>query len=55
MLGNYKELRIHMNGLQRLVYMRGGLQSLGWDGILHTFISWYRVLLPQPNSESWPD
>ena len=20
--------------------MRGGLQSLGWDGILHTFISW---------------
>ena len=20
--------------------MRGGLQSLGWDGILHNFISW---------------
>lgn len=21
--------------------MRGGLQSLGWDGVLHMFISWY--------------
>ena len=40
MLGNYKELRIHMDGLQRMVNMRGGLQSLGWGGVLHMFISW---------------
>ena len=39
-MGNYKELRIHVNGLQKLVNMRGGVQSLGWGGVLHKFISW---------------
>ncbi|CAD6580673.1 MAG: hypothetical protein ASARMPRED_000295 [Alectoria sarmentosa] len=43
-LGNYKELRIHMSGLQTMVHMRGGLQSLGWGGVLHMFISWQDLL-----------
>lgn len=43
-LGNYKEFQIHINGLQRMVYMRGGLQSLGWDGVLHMFIAWQDLL-----------
>lgn len=43
-LGNCKELRVHMNGLQRMVYMRGGLHSLGWDGVLRMFISWQDLL-----------
>lgn len=55
MLGNYRELRIHMNGLQRLVYMRGGSQSLGWEGILHTFISWYVISFYWPSVGNWPD
>lgn len=45
-MGNYKELRIHMDGLQRMVYMRGGLHELGWGHILHMFISWYFIPLP---------
>ena len=40
MNGNHKELRIHMNGLVKMVEMRGGLQELGWNGVLHMFISW---------------
>ena len=44
-----------MNGLKRLVHMRGGLQSLGWDGILHTFISWYDIILSWLELESWLD
>lgn len=35
-----------MNGLQRMVYMRGGLHELGWGHVLHMFISWY--LTPKP-------
>ena len=35
-----------------MVYMRGGLQSLGWGGVLHMFISWYMVSLPQSNLAS---
>lgn len=43
-----------MSGLQRLVYLRGGLHSLGWGGILHTFISWYRILSPWANIDIRP-
>lgn len=31
--------------------MRGGIQNLGWDGVLHMFISWYILSLP---SQAWP-
>ena len=40
MYGNYSELTVHMDALRALVRMRGGLQQLGWNGVLHTFISW---------------
>lgn len=38
--GNCKDLRIHMDALAEMVKMRGGLQGLGWSGVLHMFISW---------------
>ncbi len=38
--GNAKDLQIHMNALAKMVEMRGGLGALGWDGVLHMFISW---------------
>ena len=41
-----------MKGLQRMVYMRGGLNRLGWDGVLHMFISWYLVPSPWPSVET---
>ena len=37
---NYDEFRIHMNALQQMVKMRGGLKQLGWGGVLHMFLSW---------------
>ena len=40
MNGNFEDMRIHMNGLVKMVEMRGGLQELGWNGVLHMFISW---------------
>lgn len=52
MLGNAAELKIHMNALTKMVYLRGGLQQLGWSGVLHMFISWqdllYSSILAQP-------
>ena len=44
-----------MNGLQKMVYLRGGLQSLGWDGVLHMFISWYSIPLAWPSARTWLD
>ena len=38
--GNAKDLQIHMKALAKMVEMRGGLGALGWDGVLHMFISW---------------
>lgn len=35
-----------------MVYMRGGLQSLGWGGVLHMFISWYLIPLLWPSVET---
>ena len=37
--GKYKDLRIHLNALERMIGMRGGFRSLGWHGVLHAFIS----------------
>lgn len=38
--GSHEDLRIHMDALQRMISMRGGLQRLGWEGVLHMFIAW---------------
>ena len=38
--GSHEDLRIHMDALQRMVSMWGGLQRLGWEGVLHMFIAW---------------
>lgn len=46
---NYHELSVHMSALERMVRMRGGLQQLGWDGILQMFISWWVA----PRNETW--
>ena len=50
--GNSAELHIHMNALTRMVRLRGGLQQLGWAGVLHMFISWqdllYSTITAQP-------
>ncbi len=40
MNGDCEELRIHMYALAKMVKMRGGLQELGWGGVLLMFISW---------------
>ena len=39
---NYKELKIHMNALKKMVNIRGGLQEL--CAVLHMFISWQDLL-----------
>ncbi|KAL2041304.1 hypothetical protein N7G274_005686 [Stereocaulon virgatum] len=44
--GSQEDLRIHMTALQRMVSMRGGLQRLGWEGVLHMFIAWQDFLAP---------
>ncbi|KAL6715821.1 hypothetical protein ACLMJK_006782 [Lecanora helva] len=38
--GNYEELKVHMGALRRMVSIRGGLENLGWEGILHMLLSW---------------
>ncbi|CAD6577550.1 MAG: hypothetical protein ASARMPRED_008317 [Alectoria sarmentosa] len=38
--GNQHDLSVHMDGLDKMVTIRGGLQQLGWDGVLQLFISW---------------
>ena len=34
------EMQIHLNALERMVQMRGGLQELGMDGALQMTIKW---------------
>lgn len=40
MNGSCADLQIHMEALAKMVELRGGLQQLGWGGVLHMFISW---------------
>lgn len=40
MYGDASSYRVHMMGLQRMVHMRGGLKSLGLDGLLERMIVW---------------
>lgn len=39
--GTHHDLSVHMDALEKMVRMRGGLQQLGWDGVLQMFISWW--------------
>lgn len=39
--GVYHDMSVHMDALEKMVRMRGGLQQLGWDGVLQMFISWW--------------
>ncbi|PNS18413.1 hypothetical protein CAC42_6230 [Sphaceloma murrayae] len=38
--GNTEVFHAHMDGLERIVRMRGGLPELGWDGLLERMILW---------------
>lgn len=38
--GDYDEMNIHMHGLAQLIGMRGGLRSLGMDGVLAGELLW---------------
>lgn len=38
--GDYHEMNIHMRGLAHLVELRGGLNTLGMDGILPGEVIW---------------
>ena len=40
--GTISSAAIHMNGLQRMVELRGGLSSLGMSGILRRMVLWYQ-------------
>lgn len=42
--GIYHDMSVHMDALEKMVRMRGGLQQLGWDGVLQMFISWQDLL-----------
>jgi len=38
--GDYEEMAVHMQGLAKLVDLRGGLPALGMDGLLAGEIQW---------------
>ncbi|KAL6716637.1 hypothetical protein ACLMJK_006205 [Lecanora helva] len=42
--GNTEELQLHMKALKRMVALRGGLEGLGWKGVLHMIIAWEDLL-----------
>ncbi|MCJ1314004.1 hypothetical protein MMC25_007684 [Agyrium rufum] len=42
--GNYVAMVMHMDALEKMVKLRGGLRALGMDGILHMLISWQDML-----------
>ncbi len=40
MYGDSSAYQIHMSGLKQMVRLRGGLQSLGLDGLIARMILW---------------
>lgn len=41
MNGDLEEVSIHLPAVARMVHIRGGVGSLGWEGVLHMFLFWY--------------
>lgn len=39
--GDSRKARIHMNGLRQMVAMRGGMNTLGMNGVLRRLVLWY--------------
>lgn len=40
MFGSLENYGIHMKGLSRVVGLRGGLTTLGFNGLLHRIVVW---------------
>ena len=43
--GDLVEMQMHMNALERMVELRGGLHTLGMDGILQIVVKWSSNLI----------
>ncbi|KIM95653.1 hypothetical protein OIDMADRAFT_148736 [Oidiodendron maius Zn] len=43
MSGDLASWELHMNGLETMIKMKGGLANLGLDGLIHRMISWVDV------------
>jgi hypothetical protein len=41
MSGDLASWELHMKGLESMIKLKGGLQSLGLDGLIHRMITWY--------------
>ena len=39
----FTESTLHLNALERMVEVRGGLQALGMNGVLHMLVTWYVI------------
>ena len=39
--GDLMSWELHMKGLEAMIKMKGGLQILGLDGLIHRMIFWY--------------
>ncbi|KAG7001454.1 hypothetical protein G7Y79_00031g065690 [Physcia stellaris] len=44
MNGDLEEVSIHLPAVARMVHIRGGVGSLGWEGVLHMFLFWEDLL-----------
>ena len=40
MNNNLKEMQIHVTAMVKMVKMRGGLDRLGWHGVLQMILLW---------------
>jgi hypothetical protein len=47
MLNDYTGFNAHVEGVQRIVALRGGVDNLGWDGFLKISVLGY-VKTPRP-------
>lgn len=39
--GDLANWELHMKGLETMIKLKGGLQTLGLDGLLYRMILWY--------------
>ena len=40
MAGNLRAMEIHMDAVEKMVWLRGGLTALGLNSIIHMMVSW---------------